>query len=117
MAKTKLHDIEICVEDDVFKIIPYKLKVVYSNQGEPYFEADTSTEGQSNMFSCALKDKRNRDVIAYVLDLEEWDTTRTYWEGFSEWNTTEYLTEGDVPARIQKWLKSLPEYELTLGGN
>lgn len=113
MAKTKLHDIEICVEDGEFKIIPYKLEVGDDN----YFHGDYSDKGQGPVFKCSLVDKRNRDVIAYVLDLENWDETRTYWEGFSEWQTTEYLTQGQIPAKIQKWLDKLPEYELSLGGN
>lgn len=113
MAKTKLYDIEICVEDGVFKIIPYKLELAYDN-GVPFFSTDTSEAGQAKVFQCKLTDKRNRDLIAYVLDLEEWNETRTYWDGFSEWQTTEYLTVGDTPARISKWADSLPEYKLEL---
>lgn len=113
MAKTKLHDIEVCIEDDVFQIIPYKLEITYEN-GTPYFSADTSTEGQSTIFECKLSDKRNRELIGYVLDRENWDETRSYWDGFSEWNTTEYLTVGETPRKIAQWLKRLPEYELKI---
>ena len=109
---TRLHDIEVCIEDGVFQIIPYKL---YINE-ENHITADTSTAGQSKMFECKVNDKRNRELIGYVLDRENWYETREYWDGFSEWNTTEYLTVGDAPARITKWLKSLPLYEITIGG-
>lgn len=112
MARTQLHDIEICVEDGYLKVIPYKLQIQYHDNLTPYFVADTSTKGQSKMFKCVFTPK-NHDIISYVFDLEEWQM-RGDWEGFSEWNTTEYLTEGEAPERIKRWLSELPSYELTL---
>lgn len=115
MAKTKLHDVEICIEDNLLKIIPYKLRLQYRDRMTPYFEADTSTQGQGPIFECDITEKKNKSLIAYVLDMENWDEVRSYWEGFSEWNTTEYLNQGEVPARIKVWLRKLPTYELSLG--
>lgn len=112
MAFTTLHDIEVCVEEGIFKIIPYRLYIDSNNN----LTADTSTKGEQETFECKLTDKRNRELIGYVLDRENWDETREYWEGFSEWNTTGYLTEGDAPARIKKWLKKLKPYEISIGG-
>ena len=112
MVMTTIHDIEVCIEEDVFKIIPYRLYVNSNND----LTADTSTKGLQEAFQCKLRDKRNRDLIAYVLDLENWDETRQYWEGFSEWNTTEYLTIGDTPTRIKQWLRKLKPYEISIGG-
>lgn len=112
MAKTKLHDIEVCVEDDTLQVIPYRLEISYEN-GTPYFSADTSTEGQAEIFECDITDKKNADLIAYILDLEEWQM-RGDWDGYSAWDTTEYLTKGKTPSKIKAWLKRLPEYELSL---
>jgi len=113
MANTRVYDIEICVEDGLFKIVPYKLEIAYDN-GAPFLSTDYSAPLKKRIFKCNLTDSRNRDLIAYVLDSEEWNETRTYWDGFSEWHNTGYLTVGDVPARISKWLNSLPEYKLEL---
>lgn len=112
MAKTQLHDIEICIEDGWLKIIPYKLQIQYHDRLTPLFVADTSTSGQSRMFRCKLN-KENHSLIAHILDLDEWEM-RGDWDGFSEWNTTEYLDQGETPERIKKWLQALPSYELKL---
>jgi len=115
MALTKLHDIEICIEDNQLKIIPYKLRIQHRDNLTPYFESDCSTEGQGPIFQCSISDKRNRDLVAYVLDSENWDEVRGSWDGYSEWNTTEYLTKGEAPSRIKTWLRKLPTYDLRLG--
>lgn len=114
MAKTKLHDIEICVEGTQLKVIPYKLRVTYRDKLTPYFEADCSTNGQGPVFEVSIREKRNRDVVAFLLDSENWDSIRTHWDGFSEWNTTESLNTEGAPSRIKTWLRKLPTYELKL---
>lgn len=110
MARTQLHDIEICIEEGKFKIIPYKLMI----SADGYLTGDYSEAGQSPMFECDLQHKANRDLIGYVLRRPNWHETRTYWEDFSEWDTTEYLHKGDAPDRLRKWLNKLPIYEVTL---
>lgn len=110
MAKTKVYEIEICVEEGYLKVIPYKLQIQYDDIMKPYLCADTSKN--KKVFKCAMN-KKNHDVISYVLDLEEWEM-RGDWDGFSEWKTTDYLFEGDTPERIKKWLDELPTYELKL---
>lgn len=110
MARTKVYEIEICVEEGYLKVIPYRLQIQYQDILTPYFSADTSKK--SKIFKCAMN-KKNHDIISYVLDLEEWEM-RGDWEGFSEWHTTDYLYEGETPERIKKWLDELPTYELKL---
>jgi hypothetical protein len=113
MAKTKMHDINIRIEDDKLKIVAYKLKL-QKNSNEIYFDTDTRY-ASGKVFECPINHKPNQELIAYVLDSEYWNETRTYWDGYSDWQTTEFLTIGDVPARIAKWMASLPEYQLTIG--
>jgi hypothetical protein len=110
MAKTKVYDIEICVEDGYLKLIPYQLQIQYQGTLKPFFS--TNTDKKAKVFKCAFT-KKNNDIISYVLDLDEWEM-RGDWEGFSEWHTTDYLHEGDTPERIKKWLDELPIYELKL---
>lgn len=110
MAKTKVYDIEICVEEGYLKLIPYQLEIQYGNKLTPSFA--TNTNKKAKAFKCAFS-KKNHDIISYVLDLEEWEM-RGDWEGFSEWHTTDYLYEGNTPERIKKWLDELPTYELKL---
>ena len=112
MAKTKVYEIEICVEEGYLKVIPYKLQIQYDDIMKPYFSADTSKKGQSKVFKCAMT-KKNHALVAHILDRDEWEL-RGDWEGFSEWQTTEYLDQGDVPERLKKWLDELPTYELKL---
>jgi len=109
MAQTKLHDLNIVVEDGKLSLIPYKLQISVDG----YFSGDYSKKGQGPVFTCVF-DKRNHDIISYVLDLEEWEMRGT-WDGYDSWDTTEYLTKGDVPPRIQKWLDKLPTYEIRMG--
>lgn len=110
MATTKLHDVNIVIEDGKLNIYPYKLEM--SKDG-PWFTGDYSTYGQGPTFSCAFN-KRNHEIIAHILDLEEWEM-RGSWDGYDSWDTTEYLAKGEPPARIQKWLDKLPEYEIKMG--
>jgi hypothetical protein len=110
MAMTKIHDVEVCVEDGVLKLIPYKLYL--NTNGD--LSAQTDEAGLGPIFTCKLSDKRNRDLVAYVLDSEHWDEMRDYWDGYSDWQESGNLQLGVTPARITKWAKSLPEYELTL---
>lgn len=113
MAKTKMHDINIRIDNDTLQIIAYKLMIT-STDTESYFGTDTRFVS-GKVFECPINHKPNQDLIAYVLDLEYWNETRTYWDGYSDWQTTEFLTIGDVPARIAKWLAKLPQYEIQIG--
>lgn len=108
MAQTKLRDINIVIEDGKLTITPYKLEV----SADGYLSGDHSSKGQGSIFTCVF-DKRNHDIISYVLDLEEWEMRGT-WDGYENWDTTEYLTKGETPARIQKWLDKLPTYEIRM---
>jgi hypothetical protein len=114
MAKTKLHDIEVCIDGIQLKVIPYKLKIQYKDKTTPYFEADCSSDGQGPILEVSIKDKRNRDLVAHVLGMSNWDSIRTHWDGYSEWNTTESLNTEDAPSRVKTWLRKLPTYELKL---
>jgi hypothetical protein len=110
MAKTRVYDIEICVEEGQLKIIPYRLQIQYQDTLTPYFSTDTTKKAK--VFKCAFT-KKNNDIISYVLDLDEWEM-RGDWDGYSDWQVTDYLQEGDTPNRIKKWLEELPTYELRL---
>jgi hypothetical protein len=108
MALTKLHDINITIEDGKLSITPYKLEI----SSEGYFTGDYSSKGQGPTFTCAFN-KRNHEIISHVLDLEEWEL-RGSWDGYDSWDTTETIAMGTPPERIQKWLDKLPEYELRM---
>ena len=53
-------------------------------------------------------DEKHHDVIAYLLDSEEWEDRD--WIDHDYWNTTNYLLEGDTPFMIKTWVRSLPYY-------
>jgi hypothetical protein len=107
MAKAKVYKIQITIDDSQLQVQAHAYKL----QGTDF----TTGDKIGKPFTRKL-DKRNRDVIGYVLDSEEWDTIRTYWDGYSQWEDSTFLQVGDTPEPIQKWLDNLPEYELTLGG-
>ncbi len=110
MTTTKAHALDIFVKDDVLVVQAYKLGVA----GGEFIRTDKKS---GRPLEIAMKAKANREVVAYILDSEEWDTIRTYWEGYSNREFSTYLTIGDVPDRVQKWLDRLPEYEIKIGGN
>jgi endo-alpha-1,4-polygalactosaminidase (GH114 family) len=109
MTTTKIHAIDIAIQDDVLSVTPYKLAV----EGDVFVKSNIRSGRQLEL---KLKNKQNRDVIAYILDSEEWDSIRTYWDGYLNKEFTTYLTIGDTPARVQSWLDKLPEYKISLGG-
>lgn len=109
MAKAKVYKIHVTIDDDTLNIQAHKLAITHDSQ----FVAGDAT---GKPFTRKILDKRNREVLAYVLDLEEWDTIRTNWDGYYAWEDSTYLQVGEAPEAIQKWLDRLPEYELTLGG-
>lgn len=108
MAKTRLRDIEICIEEDTLKVIPYKL---FLNR-DGYLEGDYSTEGQGKVLSISMKRRNNYPLIDYILERDH--TLRGDWEGFSEWDTTErfYDNTEPMPPKIERWLQAMPEYEV-----
>lgn len=107
MAKAKVYKIEITIDNSELRIQAHSYKL----QGASF----TTGDKIGKPFTRKL-DKRNREVIAYVLDSEEWDTIRTYWDGYHTWEDSTFLRVGDTPEAVEKWLHNLPEYELTLGG-
>ena len=110
MAKTQVHEIEIAIEDGQLKITPYRLQIQYHDSLTPRLVGDTTKKGK--VFKCALT-KKNHELVAYILDLDEWEL-RGNWDGYSDWQFTDYLRVGDTPERLKKWLDELPIYELRL---
>jgi hypothetical protein len=109
MTTTKIHAIDIAIQDDVLSVTPYKVTV----EGDVFVKSSVRSGRQLEL---KLKNKQNREVIAYILDSEEWDSIRTYWDGYLNREFTTYLTIGETPARVQSWLDKLPEYKISLGG-
>ena len=110
MTTTKIHAIDIAIQNDILSVTPYKVAV----EGDVFVKSNTRSGRQ---FELKLKNKQNREVIAYILDSEEWDSIRTYWDGYFNREFTTYRTIGDAPERVKSWLAKLPEYKITLGGN
>lgn len=110
MTTTKIHAIDIAIDNNVLSVTPYKLAI----EGDVFVKSDVRSGRQLEL---KLANKQNRDVIAYILDSEEWNTIRTYWDGYFNREFTTYLTIGDVPSRVQSWLEKLPEYKISIGGN
>lgn len=106
MAKAKVYKIEISIDNSELQIQAYKFELKHS---------DFATGDKIGKPFTRKLDKRNRDVIGYVLDSEEWDTIRTYWDGYHVWEDSTFLQVGDTPEALANWLEKLPEYELTIG--
>ena len=110
MAKTKLRDIEICIEGETLKVIPYELTVDL----EGYLHTNTIKDGK--VLSVAMNRKDNHALIDFILEVDH--TLRGDWDGFSEWDTTErffdFELQADVlmPERLKKWLEAMPFYEV-----
>ena len=109
MTTTKAHALDIFVHDDVLTVQAYRLGV----SGGDFVRTGKKS---GRPLEIAMKAKANREAVAYILDSEEWDTIRTYWEGYYNKEFSTYLTIGDVPDRVAKWVERLPEYEITIGG-
>lgn len=110
MTKTNIHAIAIRIDDDTLSVRAYKLAV----QGGDFIPTN---EQSGKPFSCKIHAKQNREVVSYILDNENWDEIRTYWDGYYENEYSTYLTIGEVPDRVAKWVEKLPEYEISIGGN
>lgn len=110
MTTTKIHAIDIAIENNVLSVTPYKVAV----QDDMFVKSHVRSGRQLEL---KLSNKQNRDVIAYILDSEEWDSIRTYWDGYLNKEFTTYLTIGDTPERVKSWLDKLPEYKISIGGN
>lgn len=110
MTTTKIHAIDIAIDNNVLSVTPYKVAV----RDDVFVKSDVRSGRQLEL---KLANKQNREVIAYILDSEEWDSIRTYWDGYLNREFTTYLTIGGVPARVQSWLEKLPEYKISIGGN
>lgn len=108
MAITNIHSLDIYIKDDTLKIDAYKLSIL----PDATFGREQHKSGRS--FQCSITDKKNHGILAYVLDSEEWDSIRTYWDGWTAREFSTYLTIGDVPARIKAWVDKLPKYEIQL---
>ena len=112
MAKTKLRDIEICVEEGILKVIPYKLFV----NAEGHLEGDYSSSGQGKILSVAMNRKDNKPLVDFILEVDH--SLRGDWEDFSEWDTTERFfdfelqSDAIMPERLKKWLDTMPSYEM-----
>ena len=51
------------------------------------------------------------DAISYAIDNESWqEAPIDNLLGMDEWNVIQYLTEGNPPAIITEWLKTIPEH-------
>ena len=109
MAKSKVYDIRIEIEDDRLNIRAYKLKVNADN----VLSSDEAVDQVGKTFSRSLKDKRNSSLIGYVLDLDEWNM-RGDWNGYKELQYSDYILVGDTPKPLLDWYESLPEYEVKL---
>ena len=110
MTATKIHSIAIRIEDDTLLVQAYKLGV----QDNEFVRTDQKV---GKPFTCKIHAKQNREVVAYILDSENWDEIRTYWDGYYENEYSTYLTIGNPPARVTAWVDKLPAYEITIGGN
>ena len=110
MARTKLRDIEICVEEGRLKVIPYKLTI----DKDSYFHADTSTQGQGKILDISMNRKDNKALIDYILECDH--TLRGTWEDFTEWDTTERFFDNPepMPERLRNWVEGLPFYEIKM---
>lgn len=112
MAKTKLRDIEICVEEETLQVIPYKLFI----DREGFLGGDYSSEGQGSVLSVAMNRKDNKPLVDYILEVDH--SLRGDWDGFSEWDTTERFydyantSSQEMPKRLLKWLQAMPSYEV-----
>lgn len=113
MAKTVVYDIHLFTEDDedVLQVIPYRLQI----GNDSYFTQDYSVDTGDLILRLPMHDKRYRDAIGYILDVENWHEVREYWD-VDFWDTTDYLRQGDTPPVIKRWLDKLPAYEITIGG-
>lgn len=118
MAKTKLRDIEICIEGETLQVIPYKLKPVPNSA---YLETDCSSGGMGRILKVNLAKRESHELANFILGLPDF-TVRSLdsWDEFSEWDTTErfydYAKESGlpIPDRLNNWLNGLKEYEITL---
>jgi hypothetical protein len=109
MTTTNVHAIEISIDNDILTVQGYQIAV----EGNDFVRTDKRS---GRPLQIAMKSKQNRDSVAYILDSDEWDSIRTYWDGFFEREFSTYLTVGEVPDRVAKWVERLPEYKITIGG-
>lgn len=110
MTTTNIHAIDIAIDNDVLSVTPYKIAV---DSGD-FVKSDTRS---GRKLELKLSSKANKEAIGYILDSEEWNEIRTYWDGYGFSDFTTYLTVGEIPAKVQAWLNRLPEYKIALGGN
>ena len=103
--KIREYDFNTYVLDGITHVCAYQIEI--SSGG--YVQTRTD-----NFITLSIDmTKENRDVIAYLLDNDEWDEEDlSNWNEYDKWYDESYLTEGDAPVMITEWLDNLPEYEM-----
>jgi hypothetical protein len=96
------YDINIYVIDNVLHLLAYEL----SKTSTGFYTCDYEKE----IALLIPMDNQHHEEIAYLLDSEEWNDGEHDWEEYDEWETTDYLKEGNTPFLIKTWVRSLPEY-------
>lgn len=104
LVKSKDYDYNIYVLDGVLSLSAYQLEM--TRDGYIQMRTDNYITEHYPMT------EENHDVIAYLLDNEEWDNDIAEWDECDIWRDKGYLTEGDAPVMITEWLDNLPEYEM-----
>lgn len=95
-----LYDINIyCSGEGYLSVIAVELK----EDGDNY----QSNHSKTITLNIPM-DEEHYDIIAYLLDTEEWQDRD--WTDYDFWDTTNWLLEGDTPFMIKTWVRSLPYY-------
>lgn len=102
--KSNQYDFNVWISEGILALCAYELE-----------ETGDGLQCRTDKF--LVKDfemiEQNHDVIAYLLDNEEWNNGDvSEWDEYDDWFDVAYLTQGDTPAIITEWVNNLPEYEV-----
>lgn len=110
MAKSKVYDINIWVDDQQLRVIAYKLKI----DANSYLTSDHGLDQAGEVFTRSMTNKTHHKAIGYLLDCPDWHL-RSSWDGYDHWEYSDFLLrDKKAPKAILDWYESLPEYEIEL---
>ena len=109
--KSKARFVHVQVSDDgkTLTLTPHRLRVANSVFNEEFLTVDKGHHAQDKVFTCSMKNKQSKAVVQFVLPRQD---LRTYYDGYSAWESLERYVTQQAPEKLKTWATRLKEYEV-----
>jgi hypothetical protein len=120
LMQTNEHDVNVYVDNDIVKIVCYRMMV--DSEGE-LVATDTQSEPKIFAISINETDPELKEILRFALDAEYYDSVeekedwvalhgswQSYWAGTDTWESSTTFSKNATPI-LASFLDSLPFYE------